>query len=156
VTVRRRWIEGRSLMSRLPARHKAWVVAKLIVVVWIFAYAAFTPAATFAALGGFVWTTAVVTTAGILLSIAGMIVALQPNRTPLGKRIETSGILVALAGPAVHAVTMVTLTVQLLMTPEEGVDPLGRVGPFFQSVCIAGFLVVRLVEVRSRTTLGSR
>lgn len=146
--------DWRRRLLMLPARHRAWVAAKLVVVIWVISYAWFTPAVTFAALGAFVWTTAAVTTAGILMSIAGMYVALHPLRMFLGKRIETSGILVALAGPAVHAVTMVTITVGLFLHPEEGVDPMGRVGPFWQSIAIAAFLIVRLVEVRSRTTLG--
>lgn len=132
------------------------MAAKLVVVAWIIAYAAFTPPVTFAALGAFVWTTAAVTTAGIVMSIVGMLIALQPLRMSLGKRIETSGVLVALAGPAVHAVTMVTITVGLFMHPEDGIDPMSRIGPFFQSLAIAAFLIVRLVEVRTRTVFGGR
>lgn len=131
-------------------------MAKLTVALWISSYAAFTPSVTYAALGAFVWTTAAVTTAGILMSICGMLIAQQPARAFTGKRIETSGILVALAGPAVHAVTMITITVGLFLNPEDGVDSTSRIGPFWQSVAIGAFLVVRLVEVRTRTTHGGR
>lgn len=138
----------------LPKRHKAWVRAKLLVALWVLLYAWLTPAATAAVLGAFIWTVAVATVIGIIMSIVGMWVAMHPLRTNIGLRIETSGLMLALAGPAVHAVTMVSLTIGQILDPVEGVDTWGRVGPFMQSVSLAAFLLVRRVEVRSRITAG--
>ncbi|MDQ1127555.1 hypothetical protein QE428_002588 [Microbacterium sp. SORGH_AS 505] len=138
---------------KLPARHRAWVAAKLLVSAWQLLYAAFTPAVTASFLGAFIWIVASVTTIGVLVSIAGMLTAMRPGHGLFGRVTELSGLALAGAGPAVHAITMGSITVGILMFP-DGSDPTARIGPMLQSVAIAAFLAVRYVEVRTRATSG--
>lgn len=143
----RLWLRSRA-RPKLPSRHRAWVVAKAAVVVWMVAYATFTPPATSAVLGAFVWTWVAASTAGIIVSIVGMLLAVQHGRSRTGRIVEMSGLIVATVGPLIHASTLTWIMVPAIVAGVE--DATGRVGPTLQSVAIAAFLIVRFVEVRTR------
>lgn len=139
----------RRALRHLPGRHKAWVVAKLMVALWMIVYAIFTPKVTALALGAFIWVTAITATLGIVMSIVGMSIALNPKRSFIGRVVEMSGLIVAAVGPATHAIVMAAITIGMFMHP-DGSDPTARFGPMLQSLAIAAFLTVRYVEVRTR------
>ncbi|MCZ4069231.1 hypothetical protein O1W71_16285 [Microbacterium sp. H37-C3] len=134
-------------MRRLPARHRAWVVAKLAVILWLVVYAIVTPPATSALLGGFVWVWVGVAVAGVVLSVVGMVMAVQRGHAKRGRMLELAGLILAIVGPLIHAVTLCFIIVPLYL---DGGDWTGRLGPLGQSVAIIAFLRVRYVEVRDR------
>lgn len=132
----------------LPARHKAWAIAKLAVVAWLLVYAIATPPATTAVLGAFVWTWVGIAAAGILASIVGMLLAQRLGRSRQGRLVELSGLIVGAVGPFIHATTLGWLVVAGLTSGDP--EATNRLGPMLQSVAIACFLMVRFVEVRTR------
>lgn len=135
------------MRRRLPARHRAWVLAKIAVAAWLLVYAIVTPPATSALLGGFVWVWVGVAVSGLALSVVGMYLAIQRGRAHRGRMLELAGLIVAIAGPLIHALTLCFIIVPLYM---EGGDWTGRLGPLAQSLAITAFLRVRYVEVRDR------
>ena len=135
------------IRPRLPARHRAWIVAKTSVAIWLLAYAIATPPATTALLGAFLWVWVSVAVTGLAVSVAGMFVALRPARAKTGRMVELGGLLIAMAGPLIHAITLGGIMLPLFV---DGADWTGRLGPLLQSLAIAALLRVRYVEVRDR------
>lgn len=133
-------------MRRLPARHRAWVVAKGAVAGWLIVYAIFTPPATNAVLGAFVWVWVSVAVGGLAASIVGMLLAVQGRRS--GRVVELTALVVAAAGPLIHAITLAAITIGAVNAGAP--DVTARFGPIMQSVAIAAFLAVRYVEVFTR------
>ena len=138
--------------ARLPARHIAWSVAKLLLASWMIVYAIITPPETTAALGASVAVWVSFSVAGIITSIVGMVLALRYRRFLLGRMLELSGLIIAAVGPLIHASTMVWIMVDAYTAGDPTWN--GRVGPMFQSIVIAAFLMVRFVEVRSRVEIA--
>lgn len=138
--MRARW--RASPLGRLPARHVAWAIAKLIAIVWMLSYVFTAPPQTFAILGWFLWALLPIAAAAGVVSIVGMVISHSP--TPgaprRGLTIELSGLWVMLSGPFAHAVTMF-----VIMVGGEGTT---RFGPMMQSVFMLAVISVRIVEVR--------
>ena len=134
-------------LDNIPNRYWAWIVAKVLLVVWMLRYLTNVPYWTLDALGVVIFVVFSIASFGAIVSITGMFMSSQPSvmTQRVGPVLEIAGMSLLLAGPLVHALTLFGIVV----LNEESTSSL-REGPMWQSVAVVALIVVRIVEVFPR------